>query len=261
MLLALLAFLSAAGLGALTIYLLITSPTIRKVSMIAGIFLFLLTSVILVVSPNLPRKCYRKLKSMVNKVDDSDHRQTHNFEGNKCNCRVQSAGLPKDPYSKHRSEAKKLSGNQFILNAHTRSELMSDGDLKRVPQMMGLHIRPLTFSSKDLHKNALPRLEELVRRFNATCEARSIKDGELILSSVTRTEDQQKQVRKKFRNTATSNKSAHSFGAAVDIVGVSSNGSCSQTKKALYDVLRNMRAEGKLLLCPESICIHVTFRK
>lgn len=261
MLFVLFALVFLSGLASLTTYFFIKSPKFRKTILLTGLFASLILTVALAVYPDLPRRCYRKLKSTVNWTENRHEKSNKNTQAAVCNCRVQSGQLPKDPYAKHRSEAKQLSGDQFIPNAQVRTELMKEGDLVRIPHIMGLKIRPLTHSSKDLHKNALPRLQELISRFTATCEARGIKEGELILSSVTRTEDQQKLVRKKFKNAATPGKSAHSFGAAVDILGVSSKGSCSKTKKALYDVLKNMRSEGKILLCPESQCIHVTFRK
>lgn len=261
MLFALFVLVFFTGLASLTTYFFIKSPKFRKTILLAGLFATLMLSVVLAVYPDLPRRCYRKLKSTVNWTENRQKQSNKNTQAEACNCRVQSGRLPKDLYAKHRSEAKQLSGDQFIPNAKMRAELLKEGDLVRIPHIMGLKIRPLTHSSKDLHKNALPRLQELVSRFTATCEARGIKEGELILSSVTRTEDQQKEIRKQFKNAATPGQSAHSFGAAVDILGVSSKGSCSKTKKALYDVLKNMRSEGKILLCPESQCIHVTFRK
>ena len=259
--LALFALAFFTGLVLLSTYFLIKYPKFRKAFLLAGLFVTVLLSVVLTVNPDLHRRCYRKLKSSVNWAENKTEQSTVNTETAPCKCRVQAVDLPKDPYAKHRSEAKRLSGDKFILNDKRRSELLENGELVSIPLIMGLKIRSLTHSSRDLHKNALPRLQELITRFTATCEARGIKEGELILSSVTRTEDQQKQIRKRFKKAATPGKSAHSFGAAVDILGVSGKGSCSQIKKALYDVLKNMRSEGKILLCPEGQCIHVTFKK
>jgi hypothetical protein len=78
---------------------------------------------------------------------------------------------------------------------------------------------------------------------------------------MTRTEDQQKIIRKLHKRTATNGKSTHSYGVSFDISQIISYQNCSIAYEALTSALEKMQKEGKILLCPESECIHVTVVK
>ena len=233
------------------------SKLFKRVVFIVGLSLVSMAMLVALLYPSLPRKIYHKLTQMIWLPPEDSSHQT---DKQSCSCSISAGRLPKDKYSKHRAEAKKLSHNTFIDDSIDRDQLRLKGDLQPIPSMMGLHIRALELSSKELHKNALPQMRELIDRFHNTCLARGIEGGELVISSVTRTADQQRHIRKNFPNAATKGTSAHSYGAAIDIVQVRSSKNCSKARQALFDVLRNMRGEGKLLLCPENRCLHVTFR-
>lgn len=256
----LLSILIFIGLFILFISLLIRSSAFRRIISIGGVFACISLILVMLFYPALPQRSFRYLKQQF--VDNTNNKRTITKikKEHRCHCNAANSGLPKDRYSKHRLAAKKLSSGQLISSNKHREQLRTEGTLKTVPAMMGLHIRPLTHSSKDLHKNVMPSLTELVDRFNKTCTARKIKDGEIIISSVTRTVDEQIGIRKHYPKSATRGVSAHSYGAAIDIVSVISSNECLKARKALYDVLKNMRSEGKLLLCPENGCIHVTFK-
>ena len=76
---------------------------------------------------------------------------------------------------------------------------------------------------------------------------------------MTRTEAQQEVIRKRHPGQATQGKLIHSFGVSFDISEIKTNGACKPGYDALYAALEQMQSEGKLLLCPESNCMYVTF--
>ena len=58
---------------------------------------------------------------------------------------------------------------------------------------------------------------------------------------------------------ATKGTSTHSYGVSFDInTVVGDNGYCERRTQVLKKILTEMQKEGKILLCPESKCIHVT---
>ena len=79
-----------------------------------------------------------------------------------------------------------------------------------------------------------------------------------VISSMTRTETQQQEIRSQYPNSSTPGKSTHSFGVSFDINRIKSKGSCEVSRNALMRALNQMRDENKILLCPEFHCIHVT---
>ncbi len=252
-------FLSLFAVTGLTVLIIATvsSRSFRRIIFTLGLFGCLAAAAVVLFAPHLPRHA---LKAARRYFRSSIQHKPSLESGSQCSCNFHAAKLPRDRYSLHRSAAQELTNNAFLASESHKKKLKTSGELKSIPSFMGLHIRHLTHSSADLHRAAMPGFKELVDRFNKTCAARGIKNAEFVVSSVTRTEAQQKQIRKRYSQSATKGTSAHSFGAAIDIVQVKSTSNCRAARKALFDVLKNMRAERKLLLCPESRCIHVTFR-
>jgi uncharacterized protein YcbK (DUF882 family) len=80
----------------------------------------------------------------------------------------------------------------------------------------------------------------------------------LVATSMTRTEAQQAAVRLSSR-AATAGPSAHSYGAAMDVGHMEvPRGSCALAQAAMAEVLTRHQEDGRVLLVPESGCIHVT---
>jgi hypothetical protein len=79
------------------------------------------------------------------------------------------------------------------------------------------------------------------------------------LSSVLRTEVQQKRIRKLYPNAATFKNSTHSYGVSFDIAYLKSK-DCSVSNRALNEVLNEMQLEEKILICPEKNCLHITVK-
>lgn len=164
-------------------------------------------------------------------------------------------------YSEHIPAAIKLSNNRYIVDEQEQNNLINKGYLVKVKEDEGFGISNLEYSTAVLLPIAKNRLIELGKRFRGKINTETERGSYFIISSITRTEIQQKQVEKIFPNAAARYKSSHSFGASFDIKGVNAIKNCDPAQNALKQVLIEMQQEGKILLCPEKNCIHITVKK
>ena len=155
----------------------------------------------------------------------------------------------------------KVSKNGFIDDANELSDLVSQNKLVEANDSDGYLVLNAAQGEKYLIPMAEKRLVELGRLFRSYCIQMGSPNDYFVISSMTRTEDQQKIIRKLHKKTATKGKSTHSFGVSFDISEVISYQNCTVSKNALTSALEKMQKEGKILLCPESECIHVTVVK
>lgn len=177
---------------------------------------------------------------------------------NACACTWDSMRLKRDDYAtKHRPSAERLAQEAFIENEAVMNGLLSKGKLIPFKSKDGMYIRKLTHSEPFLHPKAADVFEELRTRFSERL-GESEKDAVFVVSSVTRTAGQQNEIRKRYPNGATPGSSTHSYGASIDILKVETVGNCYNARKALELTLQEMQNESKLLICPESKCIHLT---
>jgi hypothetical protein len=175
------------------------------------------------------------------------------------NCNCESLEVPKDSYAeKHRPLAIRLTKNGFINNEATLNSLLSRKRLLEVGESDGFYIQHLTSSTKHLTPIAKKRLEELAALFRSFLKDSKNEKDYFVISSMTRTETQQQEIRRQYPNSSTPGKSTHSFGVSFDISRVNSIGACDVSRRALIKALNQMRDEKKILLCPEFKCIHVT---
>jgi len=183
-----------------------------------------------------------------------------NVNQERCSCTWSTLQLRKNDYaSEHRPMAQKFSKKRFILNDKVENKLLQKGYLVTVPENDGYWIEDLQQSRTLLTPKAKKRLEELGTRFRAKISLESERMSYFVVNSMTRTEDQQQAVRNSNPNAATPGKSTHSYGVAFDINLVRSRAkNCNYGILALQEVLSEMQKEGKILLCAESKCIHVT---
>ena len=106
---------------------------------------------------------------------------------------------------------------------------------------------------------AKKRLVEMGERFSKSVTTKRTIWYYFIVSSMTRSQLQQNNLRNLLPKVATKDNSPHSYGMAFDIsMIISRNNSCNEGLKSLEKVMREMQAEGKIFLCPESKCIHIT---
>lgn len=179
-----------------------------------------------------------------------------------CNWDILNSKAYKDDYSSfHRPAAIELVHNRFINDEQDRQRFLSKGYLVAVEEGEGFGIASLNSSTAVLAPKAKEMLYELGRRFRNKIAVPSERMSYFVINSITRTEDQQKDVRKSNPRAATKDKSTHSFGASFDIRKINAIDDCGPAIEALRTVLIEMRKEGKIYLCPEMNCIHVTVRK
>lgn len=180
---------------------------------------------------------------------------------NRCACTWDSMRLKRDDYAKkHRPAAIRLAADAFISDEVVMNELLAKGKLVPYHAKEGVRIQKLTHSEAFLHPAAAETFEELGRRFRERLSDSRESDALVVVSSVTRTSGQQKEILKRYPNSATKGASTHSYGASIDLLFVETDGSCYNARKALEKTLQEMQSEQKFFICPESKCIHLTAR-
>ena len=195
-----------------------------------------------------------RIRKRANNV--AQHMPVRIFKNHHCNC--ERSSLPKDNYKrKHRPMAIRATGNGYIKTAGILNKFLRRKKLVEVRENDGYWIPYLTHSSRHLTPTANKRLIELGRRFRSSLKETENKKDYFVVSSITRTQAQQKDLAKRDPG-ATKDKSTHSFGVSFDISEVRSKASCKKGMDALKNILLEMRDEGKILLCPENDCVHVT---
>lgn len=182
-------------------------------------------------------------------------------KANRCACTWDSMRLKRDDYkTKHRPAAERLTGEAFIRDEVAMNELLAKGKLVPLKAPEGVRIQKLTHSEPFLHPKAAKTLDKLADRFREKISGTRESDAAVVVSSVTRTAKQQKEIQARYPNGATQGTSTHSYGASVDLLFVETAGDCYRARKALESTLNELQSEGDLYVCPESKCIHITAR-
>ena len=177
-----------------------------------------------------------------------------------CDCTWESFHLEKDDYSSiHAPAAQRITGDHYLKTETQRTDWIRNGHLLPVAELDGFGISHLNYSTAHLTAIARKRLYELGRRFRENIAEDKQKKSYFVISSLTRSHRQQERIKKRYPKAAAKERSTHCYGVAFDIYKmVSPNGQCTAAVEALEKTLTQMQKEGKLLLCPESKCIHVT---
>ncbi len=175
-----------------------------------------------------------------------------------CGCTKHHLKFNKDAYKLHRKSAEKLAGGKLIQGDE---DLYNDESLVQIQNGPGYQIdqHKLKFSSPYLQKEAYSVLKAIGLAYSQKVDGTSAEGSSFKISSVTRTHEQQKELRKQNKN-ATRGISAHSYGAAFDLYTIETKLGCSVAQKALESILIDFQRSGKVLLCPEGGCIHVTVK-
>ena len=179
-----------------------------------------------------------------------------------CDCTWNYSSLKKDEFTTmHKATAQRITNGMYLVNEKTRVKWINRGKLLPVEEKEGFAIAKLDYSKAYLTAIARKRLYELGQRFRQNIQEPDEKMSYFVVSSVTRTQVEQAAICEKYPRACTKDHSPHSYGVAFDIYRiVSPNNRCEAGSKALEKVLQQMQAENKILLCPESRCIHVTVR-
>ena len=160
----------------------------------------------------------------------------------------------------HRDKAQKTTNHQYVKDVKTRNRYVNSNKLLKVNDKgrKGYYIQKLDYSSKHLTPLAYKRLNELGSLFMSNLKKSKDVRSFFRISSLTRTEKQQKDLRASGEKGATKGKSSHNYGVSFDISHIRSFSSDKITSKALEMALKQMQKEKKILLLAENDCIHVT---
>lgn len=178
----------------------------------------------------------------------------------KIGCTWKTLSLLKDDYElKHKPMARKISKGMFIINEHIRKNSIKQGKLIPIVPLEGFDIAKLDYSTAHLNPLAKMRLKELSHRFRKILRENNDTISYFVVSSLTRTQEQQNKICIRYPKACTKDHSTHSYGMAFDISFLRSNYKyLRKALKTFETVLSTMQKENKILLCPESGCIHVT---
>lgn len=150
----------------------------------------------------------------------------------------------------------------------TYSHLNTRRPLVKVTSCADFYVEPLTYSRPYLIPEAAMMLHEIGRRFNEELAARSGARYRVKVTSVLRTPDTVRRLRRTNRNAVDS--SVHQLGTTVDISysrfvadDTKVTHSAEDLKALLAEVLTEMRDEGKCWVKYEikQPCFHITVRR
>ena len=164
--------------------------------------------------------------------------------------------INKDDYILHQNAGQRLSDMVWIENDTIRKELIQKNILVELSNQKGYNVRHMNHGFPYVHKDMLLLIQEMEQEFLQKTAEQKLSDSKFIITSASRTEVQQAQLRPNNKN-ASRGKSSHSYGASVDIAFVQGE-DCEQAKTILANILIDFQAKKKLLLTPESETIHVT---
>ena len=173
-----------------------------------------------------------------------------------CPCNDKTMNLKFEDY--HTTHVPAVKKHKFILNNTQLKNEINKGNLIPVVNGTGYKITKLYYSSSYLHHKAYKILKEIANRYQKRVFNKTNQESYILISSLTRTLPQQKELAKVNR-AATKGTSTHCFGFAFDIKVLKSN-NCSSSILILQKLLNEMCDEKKIFLCPEVDCIHVTVR-
>jgi hypothetical protein len=177
-----------------------------------------------------------------------------------CGCTKHHVRFKRDDYEQHRHHAAELNERTIV----TEKVIKESPLLTKVQDGKGFRIdhHKLTHSEPYLNRQAFKVLREMGEVFSKKVKDTEAEGSTFHISSLTRTIEQQEKLRKSpSGRNASPNVSAHSYGASFDIYKLDNTNSCTQARKAFEEMLVEFQKAGRILLCPEGNCIHVTVRK
>lgn len=162
-------------------------------------------------------------------------------------------------YDKHLFAAEH-NGFGLIESENQFKKLIDEQKLVLVNEGAGYEVMPLTHS----HPYITPYSKIILKELGIAFQTLTDKESFFTITSVTRTPEQQKSLRKRNRN-ATSGISSHSYGASFDISYIRINGKkrfSRTTQKKLEEILDEFQKADKIFYIKErkQSCYHVTVR-
>lgn len=139
-------------------------------------------------------------------------------------------------------------------------KLINDNKLMPINRGSGYQVDKLTHS----HPYVTPRSKTILEELGQAFQVSANEESYFTITSVTRTPEQQQNLRKRNKN-ATSGISSHSYGVSFDISYIRFNGKKGPNRSAQKDlesVLNDFQAANKIFFIKErkQSCYHITVR-
>lgn len=180
-----------------------------------------------------------------------------------CSVCKKTMRVPKNPYTAHQRAARSLPNSFFVKNDVELGAGKRNGKLVEVEDGRGYRIARLTHSHPWLLPETYQLLQDMGNDFADALEDTPSEGAMFRVTSVTRTDRQQRKLRRRNLN-ATGSQSTHSYGASFDIAFVDrmdDNASCGSPTREMERLLNRYQDAGIIYVIPEGGCMHITLRK
>ena len=180
-----------------------------------------------------------------------------------CSVCKKTMRVPKNPYTAHQRAARSLPNSFFVKNNAELGAGKRNGKLVEVEDGRGFRIARLTHSHPWLLPETYQLLQDMGNDFADALEGTASEGAVFRVTSVTRTDSQQRKLRRRNLN-ATGSQSTHSYGASFDIAfvdRVDDNASCGSPTREMERLLNRYQDAGIIYVIPEGGCMHITLRK
>ena len=180
-----------------------------------------------------------------------------------CSVCKKTMRVPKNPYTAHQRAARSLPNSFFVKNDVELGAGKRNGKLVEVEDGRGYRIARLTHSHPWLLPETYQLLQDMGNDFADALEGTASEGAVFRVTSVTRTDSQQRKLRRRNLN-ATGSQSTHSYGASFDIAFVDrmdDNASCGSPTREMERLLNRYQNAGIIYVIPEGGCMHITLRK
>lgn len=180
-----------------------------------------------------------------------------------CSVCKKTMRVPKNPYTAHQRAARSLPNSFFVKNDVELGAGKRNGKLVEVKDGRGYRVARLTHSHPWLLPETHQLLQDMGNDFADALEGTASEGAVFRVTSVTRTDSQQRKLRRRNLN-ATGSQSTHSYGASFDIAFVDrmdDNASCGSPTREMERLLNRYQNAGIIYVIPEGGCMHITLRK
>ena len=180
-----------------------------------------------------------------------------------CSVCKKTMRVPKNPYTAHQRAARSLPNSFFVKNDVELGAGKRNGKLVEVEDGRGYRVARLTHSHPWLLPETYQLLQDMGNDFADALEGTASEGAVFRVTSVTRTDSQQRKLRRRNLN-ATGSQSTHSYGASFDIAFVDrmdDNASCGSPTREMERLLNRYQDAGIIYVIPEGGCMHITLRK
>ena len=177
-----------------------------------------------------------------------------------CSCCKKTIRIPKNPYTRHQTAARSLPNSFFVKNDAELQYGLSVSKLVEVSDGRGYRIDRLKYSNAVLLPEVRDLLEDMGNDYADALKGTDSEGTVFRVTSMTRTNNQQRSLRKRNRN-ATKSLSTHSYGASFDIAFMdraNDDDNCNRPTREIQKLLLRYQNEGRILIIPEGGCMHIT---